>query len=508
MAGLGHGEVVVHGGLQAVGIDAQGLGQLGDGLALGGRLLEELDLLVVVQVGAHPRLHGKLVDSLGVVGAKNLVGHLAGLVHDGHGHAEGARGLVHEALTVLIDHDEGDGAGDVGGLGADGGVRHGADGGRLHLATGPHGHLDGAAVARGVVGAGDGIHLRAELLEHLVVALDGAAGEDDGARAHLEVGAVLLEGVEACDLAFLHDELLALGAVADLAALLLDPGGQAVDDRGVDVATGDLQTLARVDRLGEVLVGELVIGGLAVVDEVDVLGVEALREVLENLAGAVGPHAVVTLVGTHAGSDHLVLDHGVDLLGRPGDADLVRPHGAENAVHAAADAGVLELLQHQDVLHAVLKGARRGHETRVAGAHDGDVDLDRLGDLVVARNGRRVAPGTLGSLVGLGLGDGCDGPACRDSSPRNACRLDELPPGNVLHTGHGESPFVSRMHSDGHRRSDVPVRDAVTTATGWDCGIARRRPEARKPAICPQLGWPKTDSPERSEPASWEDDER
>ena len=110
---------------------------------------------------------------------------------------------------------------------------------------------------------------------------------------------------------------------------------------------------------------------------------------------------------------------------------------------AAANAGVLHLLKHEDVLYAVLDSARCSDETSVASTDNNYVSIDSLRNLIVGGHSGSVAPRlALDSLVSLRGRD--HSATCCNGSTGDASGLNKAPARNVLH---GSTPSVKPIDS-------------------------------------------------------------
>ena len=427
LAGLAQLVVVFNGGHEGVGGQAHLLGELLDGVGLhqlaalkGGLEAGGLDLLdgpghalVALRdlLGGHDARAADGVEGghvVAPVGVEDLDAHVAGLAGALVQVVVVGQALVAEALTLGVDLEEGlrahpphAGRGPVAALAAGHGASalevHGGVG-HIHLAAG---EVRGAqTVARRARVA---VHhdvaqavLLVERVHHLRVGRVAAGSQHHAlGGVHADVVAVLVLADDARDLAVLLDELDHRGGVAHVAAL----GLHAVAH---DLGLGDGVVLEVVVQVADRVLLELLVGvgvdvGLKPHAQATV-GHESGVPV-HGLAGVLGPLADEGGVGAIGGVAEKVAG---DLLDVHLDAGVLLGGGADAAdVVAHAEAHGL-LLEHDDV-QARLGGRDGAGHAGGAGAHDGEVAVERLSELELIDALGGLAPHAGGRAVGADL---------------------------------------------------------------------------------------------------------
>ena len=347
--------------------------------------------------------------------------------------AHAAAGLVHEAVALLVDEEEGH-------LQAHGrrlAVDHLGVGVRRHDGPGVHAGHQSAAVAE-IGEQREALSVRRVVVEHLLVGGVVAAGQNDalGRREQVvrPVG-VLADGAR--DRAGLvSGQLLAGHVVEELGA----GGGQVLGNhRG-----GGVVVALHV----EIGVG-MQVDVVAVVGEHGVVGLAfhaALRRLLgppgQRLLGIVGPDvhevAVGAVVALPVDEAHAGLDGGLVGLGE-----------VDGGGHVAGGLGGVDVL-HAGHARPGLERGVHGGQARLAGADHDDVvlvGLGEIGDGLLGREERGAGSGArVGqALLGGGLGDGLGLAAAGERAGAGhaergqAAELEQIATSNG--GGHGELPL-------------------------------------------------------------------
>ena len=403
LAGLAHGVVLLDLLEEVVLVNADGLGQLLEGVALpggdgglvaqdvlagSGLALDEVDDLLGVELllnsAAHrvPEHAAAVLQAVGrvsaEVGVEDGVGNSAGLVEHLQRLGLDPVCLVEEALAVLVhEHERA--------------VEHGVSlrmqsrGERavLHDAAGPHAHLVAVARvdARGpVVAADEALHAAlAIVVHHLGVAGDVARGQDGGLGGKnllVAVGGAHDSALDAAALLALNE--LNGGSLEHVLGALVN--GALVKKRGRHEVAG-LRRHLEGAHLEDVCVGFLGDDGTARIASVDAVRCAVLVGLVEQPvhggAGVLEPHGHEGLVSAVAtGAVPAILgSNGLDLAAKLGVQ--ARVAGTDHAT-AAVDLG--GLVAHED-LGAVLNGRTCSGATGVAGAEDENLGLDGLDDV-------------------------------------------------------------------------------------------------------------------------------
>ena len=442
-------EVGVLAGLAQLVVMGDGLkGDVSGHVELLDELLDGVGALVVVGRVLHAFLHGLGVGSRGVggrgahgaeavpehaaaelersgvvsleVGVENRPGMVgAAIDHDADALALHPGCLVHEALALGVDEEEG-AMEHAGGLG----VHHRGPGSGLESGADPGGHVVAIAdVAQ--IATEARLHLKgdgSELLEVLIVPGDVTRGQDDalgGVVLHVVAIGVLADGTRH-DAGLILHELNGRHVEHDLGAGLLGCVGQHVlDGLGITVLVVEVATEKHV-----------VAGSLRVHGGVGANGEHAAHAVLLSqveqpvhaalgLAEELANNLLVAAVAA-SGDPTLHLDGLVE-------HDTVLVHHAALDGTGAAHAMAVEdvVLLDQDGVEAVLGSVAGAGAARIAAADDEHVAVDGLGDLgdrlrldlpAVLASGRR-------GLIGRGNPDHAQ---CGDSSATSGSVLEKV----------------------------------------------------------------------------------
>ena len=165
--------------------------------------------------------------------------------------------------------------------------------------------------------------------------------------------------------------------VLDLDAVLLGELGDRLD--GVLLARGG-RALAVAGAEGDGVVGAAVVDVVALEEDLDALVADEVDEPVHGLLGVVvgaHPHLLVDGVGRRA---HLLVEEGDRV--EPLDAVLLDDLVVGGEVGAAAGNGLAGGGEQRDAC-ALLGGSGGGADAGHAGAHDDDVVLNDLGDVLV-----------------------------------------------------------------------------------------------------------------------------